>query len=104
VCRIFVGLRLRVLQLAKMIAYVLYNKDTAAERQAADLCERLKREQVETELLDADTPRGVQLAEHYDVTGRPAVLLVTGDGTPMQIWEGEDSLPSPSDVAYLAHQ
>jgi hypothetical protein len=87
-----------------MIAYVLYNKATAAERSAVDLSERLKRDQVETELLDADSPRGIQLAEHYDVVGRPAVILATEDGTPMQIWQGEDGLPSPGDVAYLSHQ
>ncbi len=87
-----------------MIAYILFNKATAAERLAADLNERLKREQVNSELLDADSPRGIQLAEHYDVTGRPAVILATEDGSPMQIWEGADSLPSPSDVSYLAHQ
>ncbi len=87
-----------------MIAYVLYNKDTLAERQTASLCERLKREQVETELIDADSPRGVQLAEHYDVMGRPAVVLVTNEGTPMQVWQGADGLPSAGDVAYLAHQ
>ncbi len=87
-----------------MIAYLLYNKETAAERMVADLNERLKREQVDTELLDADSPRGIQLAEHYDVTARPAVILMTNDGSPMQIWQGEESLPSPADVSYLAHQ
>lgn len=87
-----------------MIAYVLYNKATAVERPAAELCERLKREQVETELVDADSARGIQLAEHYDVMGRPAVLLLRTDGTPLQVWQGEGSLPSPGDVAYLAHQ
>ena len=87
-----------------MLAYVLYNKDTAAERIAMDLNDRIKREQVDTELLDADTPRGIQLAEHYDVTGRPAVILTTGDGEVMQMWQGEEALPTPADVAYLAHQ
>ncbi|MDB5178100.1 MAG: hypothetical protein JWN01_43 [Patescibacteria group bacterium] len=90
--------------LGVMIAYVLYNRNTPAERTAADLMKRLKTEQVEAELLDADSPRGIQMAESYDVLGRPAVVLVKADGTPLQIWQGEDSLPSPSDVAYLARQ
>jgi hypothetical protein len=38
--------------LGAMIAYVLYNRDTPAQRVAEDLCERLKREQVESELID----------------------------------------------------
>jgi hypothetical protein len=87
-----------------MIAYVLYNRDTPAQRIAEDLCERLKREQVESELLDADSPRGIQLAENYDIVGRPAVMLARTDGSPAQIWQGEEGLPSPADVAYLAHQ
>jgi hypothetical protein len=87
-----------------MIAYVLYNKATEAERLATDLVDRLKKEQVEAELLDADSPRGIDLAEHYDILGRPAVVLVRDDGTPMQTWQGPDGLPSVSDVAYLAHQ
>jgi hypothetical protein len=87
-----------------MLAYILYNKNTAAERRAAELDERLKREQVETELIDADSPKGIDLAEHYDVTGRPAVMLVEGDGALVQMWQGEESLPQPADVAYLAHQ
>ena len=87
-----------------MIAYLLYNKQTAAERQMADLNERLGREQVETELVDADSPRGIQLAEHYDLVGRPAVALVTEDGSPIQVWQGEEGMPTPADVSYLAHQ
>ena len=87
-----------------MIAYLLYNKQTAAERQMADLNERLGREQVETELVDADSPRGIQLAEHYDLVGRPAVALVTKDGSPIQVWQGEEGMPTPADVSYLAHQ
>jgi hypothetical protein len=68
------------------------------------LAKRLTDEQVEAELLDADSPRGIQLAESYDVMARPAVVLIKDDGTPMQVWQGEDSLPAPADVAYLAHQ
>jgi hypothetical protein len=90
--------------MAVMIAYVIFNKDTAQERVASELADRISREQVETELLDADTPRGIQLVENYDVTRRPAVALMRDDGSPIQIWQGEDSLPTPSDVAYLAHQ
>jgi len=87
-----------------MVAYVIYNKDTPGERVAADLAKRLEREQVDAELLDADSPRGVQLVENYDVLGRPAVVLVKDDGTPVQVWQGEDGLPVPADVAYLSHQ
>ncbi|HUD11062.1 MAG TPA: hypothetical protein VMS08_01520 [Candidatus Saccharimonadia bacterium] len=87
-----------------MIAYVLFNKETPEERAAQDLVDRLEREDVEAELLDADSPRGIQFVENYDILGRPAVVLVRADGTAMQVWQGEDGLPAPSDVAYLVHQ
>lgn len=87
-----------------MIVYVLYNKGTAAERLAVEYSARVKAEQLEVELLDADSPRGIQFAENYAVLGRPAVLLVRSDGSPVQIWQGEDGLPPISDLAYLARQ
>jgi len=90
--------------MALMLTYVIYNKDTPAERQSADLVDRLVAAQVDAELLDADSPRGIQLCENYDIMSRPAVALMRADGSPMQIWQGEDSLPSVSDVSYLVHQ
>jgi hypothetical protein len=87
-----------------MIAYVLFNRETPGERLASQLVERLEAEEVDAELLDADSARGIQLVESYDILGRPAVLLMREDGTPMQIWQGEDSMPAPSDIAYLVHQ
>jgi hypothetical protein len=87
-----------------MIAYLLYRKGTPEERRAEDLMRRLQEAQVEAELMDADSPRGSQFAQNYDIMGRPAVVLVRGDGSVSQIWQGAESMPSPSDVAYLAHQ
>ena len=85
-----------------MITYVLYNKNTANERQASDMADRLKEEQLDVELLDADSPRGIQLAENYDIMDRPAVALIRNDGSPLQIWQGAEGLPTPSEVGYLA--
>ncbi len=87
-----------------MIAYLLYNRRTPGERRIEDLAKRLEPLQVATDMIDADSPRGVQLAENYDLMGRPAVLLVRDDGSPLQAWQGEDQLPSPHDVSYMAHQ
>jgi hypothetical protein len=87
-----------------MIAYVLYNLGSETERLATDLAKRLETEQVDVELIDADSPRGVQLVENYDIVGRPAVALIRDDGSPAQIWQGVDQMPSPPDVGYLAHQ
>jgi hypothetical protein len=87
-----------------MISYLLYNRNTSGERKISELARRLEREDVATDLLDADSPRGVQFAESYDLMGRPAAILIKDDGAPMQSWQGEDQIPSPSDIGYLAHQ
>jgi hypothetical protein len=85
-----------------MKTYLLYNLGTPMERWVMDLAERLKRERVEVELVDADSPRGIQLSENYDVMGRPAVMIVKDDGAPVQVWQGEDGLPLVNDIVYLA--
>ena len=87
-----------------MTAYILYNLGTPAEGWAKDFGERLKREQVDNELLDADSPRGIDLAEHYDVLARPAIVLLKDDGAVMGVWQGEETIPPVSEIAYLAHQ
>jgi hypothetical protein len=86
-----------------MTTYLLYNRQTAAERQMQELAKRLEPAHLEVELVDADSPRGVQLMEHYDIMTRPVVLIVSGDGSPRQIWQG-DQMPSPEDISYYAHQ
>ncbi len=87
-----------------MIIYVLYNRATPGERIAERFEESLKRDQIEVELLDADSPHGIQVAETYAIMGRPAVLLLKSDGAPVKVWEGEDGMPATSEVAYLARQ
>ncbi len=87
-----------------MKAYVIYNRSTPAERLSEDWAKRLKDAEVDTELLDADSARGIQFVEDYDVLGRPAIALVRNDGSPVQIWQGEDGLPAVADISYLAHQ
>jgi hypothetical protein len=86
-----------------MVCYLLYNRQTPAERTMAEMAERLIREDIEVELTDADSPRGIQLAESYQIMGRPAILLIKSDGVPLEIWQGTE-LPPLSDITYLAHQ
>lgn len=69
-----------------------------------DMSKRLDEAEVEVELVDADSPRGIGMVESYDIMGRPALALIREDGTPVQVWQGEDGLPTVADVSYLAHQ
>lgn len=87
----------------EMKVILLYNLRTPDERWATDLQTRLSAEQVEAELLDADSPRGAELAEHYDVMARPAILVIKEDGAPQQVWQGHDQMPQFSEIVYLVH-
>lgn len=87
-----------------MAIFILYNRNTPAERACAALAESLERERIDSELIDADSPRGIQLAENYDVLARPVVILTAPDGSPRQVWPGQDGLPPVSDIVYMAHQ
>jgi hypothetical protein len=87
-----------------MVIYALYNKGTSGERLVSLFADLLKHEQIEVELLDADSAQGVGLAETYDILGRPAVLLIKDDGAPVKTWQGEDAMPTPGEVAFLARQ
>ena len=68
----------------------------------ATLSTELGRLQVECEMIEADSPRGASLAEMYDITSRPAIVLAAGDGTPIERWQQQ--LPTPTDISYLAHK
>lgn len=86
-----------------MIAYLFYNRQSPTERQMADMEKELNRLEVETELVDADSPRGINLVEYYDIMGRPAIVLARGDGSAIEMWQG-DQMPLLADISYLAHQ
>ena len=88
-----------------MKAILLYNRQTPEERHMQDMQRELKAAEVEVELLDADSPGGIQFAESHDIMGRPAVAILRADGSPVQIWQGSlESLPPVNELAYLARQ
>lgn len=85
-----------------MIAYLLYTKDSPMERESKQFSERLATFQVDSKLVEADSPEGISLTENYDLTSRPALALVSSDGSLIDRWQGQ--LPLAEDVSYLAHQ
>lgn len=87
-----------------MKIYMLFNRSTSGARVIERLAERLVAQGAEPEVIDADSPRGIQIVETHDIMGRPAVMVVSNDGTPVMVWQGEDRLPSPSELAYYARQ
>jgi hypothetical protein len=88
-----------------MKAYLLYNRNTPAERSMERLDKDLKAAEVDVELLDADSPGGIQFSESYDIMARPAIVITRGDGgSPVQVWQDETQFPSVRELAYLARQ
>jgi hypothetical protein len=85
-----------------MIAYLFYTKDSPGEDEMQRLAEELRRSQVDSELVEADSPHGIALSENYDVVVRPAVVLATTDGTQINQWQHD--LPGASDISYWAHR
>ncbi|HUC86806.1 MAG TPA: hypothetical protein VMR75_00570 [Candidatus Saccharimonadales bacterium] len=71
-----------------MKLYLLYTKDTPADRDIAYLQRRLAERQLTPELLDADSRAGITLAGLYDVTARPALVVADSDGRLIQKWQG----------------
>jgi hypothetical protein len=75
---------------------LLYTKNTPADRDIAYLQRRLAARQIKAELLDADSRAGIALAELYDVTARPAVLVTDDEGRLMQKWQA--TLPTAEEI------
>jgi hypothetical protein len=87
-----------------MNVYLLSNRQTPGERLMSDYAKRLDAAQAPYELVDADSPQGISLAEAFDVMGRPAIIVARNDGSPVQIWQDAESFPPASEISYLAHQ
>lgn len=87
--------------MALMVAMIFYIKDSPGERLSTDLAQQLERAKVDVKLLEADGVEGASMAELYDVTSRPAVVLTRNDGSAVAQWQSE--WPLASDISYLAH-
>jgi hypothetical protein len=81
-----------------MNAYLFYHPGTPADRDIEYLQRQLAERQIELQLQDANSRDGAALAELYDLTGRPAVLVTGSGGQLVQQWQGE--LPSADEIAY----
>ncbi len=83
-----------------MTVYFLYRRGQQEVRELERLAGELEREHIEAQLIDADTPRGISLAESYDVLARPAALLVRSDGQLVQLWT--ETMPTRAELVYGA--
>ncbi|HEX7259626.1 MAG TPA: hypothetical protein VF272_01715 [Candidatus Saccharimonadia bacterium] len=79
-----------------MNLYILYTKDTPADRDISYLQRRLDERRISWKAIDADSRDGAAKTELYDIMRRPAVLVTDSSGGVMQKWEGE--LPRLEDI------
>lgn len=81
-----------------MVTYIIYNQGTEGEQKSTYLGSELEKRKVRYELIDADSARGIAIAEMYDVLARPAVVLAGPDGSMIQKWD--QYWPGAPDIAY----
>lgn len=60
-----------------------------------------RQENIEFELVDIDTPRGMDMMRLYDIMAQPIILVLRDDGQLIQSWSG-DRLPLIQEVAAFA--
>jgi hypothetical protein len=85
-----------------MAMYLFYTKQSPHEASVVAYAHELEQRQVKTELIEADSRRGIDLMALYDLTRRPSAVLTTPDGTMIERWAVE--MPPPADVSYMAHR
>lgn len=86
-----------------MKAVILYKPDTETDTQMQDyLREFNHRTGKDIELVDADSPRGVELGKLYDILSFPALLALEDDGRFMEAWPEIDKWPTMSELTYYA--
>ena len=84
-----------------MRVLIFTNDDSVQARRLKELQTELERDQVAVTMLDGNASGNVELAELYDVTRRPAVVITQDDGQMVQRWLDEP--PAAGDIAYWAH-
>lgn len=82
-----------------MAVILLFTKGSREVRDLERLADELHRERVESELVDADSPRGIGITTTYDILSRPAVLLTSIDGQLVQVWT--DRIPRTAEIVHL---
>jgi hypothetical protein len=80
-----------------MTAYLFYTKGTPGEDEMTKLGDQLDKRQVQVDLVEADSPRGIDVTGIYDIMARPAVVLASGDGVQVQQWQ--ERMPTAGEIS-----
>jgi hypothetical protein len=87
-----------------MNTYIFYQPNAPGSDQEIErFAQRLAQVQVKTELINADSRRGIDLTQLYDCVDRPAVVVVNDEGSVLQSWQGSP-LPPIEEISYHFQQ
>lgn len=85
-----------------MKALLIYRINSETERLARNFAsdfERMTGKRLD--IMEADSPEGMELSRLYDIVSYPAILARADDGSLLQLWQGEP-LPRINEVSYYA--
>jgi hypothetical protein len=86
-----------------MKVLILYRVNSEHERTVDEFVHEFHRkyEAIQLELMNLDTRDGSGVAELYDVTQYPSIVVIKDDGNIVRCWQGEP-LPLMDEVASYA--
>ena len=86
-----------------MKVLLLYRPSSEFARGAERFVQELERRSSKTiEIVDVDSPQGIQLAKTYDILDHPTFIATADDGSMQRKWSGKSPLPLIDDVAVYA--
>lgn len=86
-----------------MKAIILYQPNTELETSIQEYVREFAQETARTiELIDSNTPSGVEIAKSYDILQFPALVAVKDDGSYIESWAERDKWPTISELSYYS--
>jgi hypothetical protein len=80
---------------------MLYRPNSEHERQVLDYLRDIKMQTGrDLEMVDVDTPQGMEMCRIYDIMDYPAIIVFNDDGHMQNSWVGRDSLPRIGEISY----
>ena len=87
-----------------MRTVVIYKDKTDYARTVTDFLRDFKYQTGnDLEILNPDTPEGIQFCNTYDIVEYPTIIAVSNDGVMQNLWRGLP-LPTISEVSYYVQQ
>lgn len=84
-----------------MKAVILYRPNTESETGILEYIRNFEQQtSKQLELVDVDTPSGIELAGLYDIVRFPTIIAINDDGQFIQAWPERDEWPTVSELSF----